>query len=227
MGELSFLHRLLVGDAPWSFLFEVGYRAVVIYLFLLVFLRLHGKLLTAQLGIAELAVLLLLGAAISAPIQVPTQGMLTAIVVMACIVALQRGLAWWAVRNQAVTHAIQGTTKVLIEDGALLLDKLDQVKISHETLLSQLRAQGIGHLGQLRRAYLEPSGQISLVRWRKARPGLPLYPGQDDPFTTYAPLDDLHACMNCGHVQAVASQARGEDPPCGRCGRQRWRQAVR
>ena len=225
MGDVSFLHRLLVGDAPWAFLLEVFYRAVVIYLFLLLFMRLLGKVLTSQLGVAELAVLLMLGAAISAPIQVPTQGMLTALVVMACIVALQRGLALWSVHSRSVEQAIQGRVDVMLEDGALLLHKLDEVKISHETLMSQLRAQGIGHLGQLRRVYLEPGGQISLLQWRHARPGLSLYPGEDDPFTTYGPVTGQQACANCGHVQPC-NPAAGPPPACQRCGRHRWRQAV-
>lgn len=66
---MPFIERLLIGDGPWAFLVEVIPRAVVMYLLLLVAMRLMGKRVAAQLSITELAVILMLGAAIGVPIR--------------------------------------------------------------------------------------------------------------------------------------------------------------
>jgi uncharacterized membrane protein YcaP (DUF421 family) len=57
---------------------------------LLVSMRLMGKRVTAQLSITELAVILMLGAAIGVPIQVSSQGVLPAVVVLITVVSFQR-----------------------------------------------------------------------------------------------------------------------------------------
>jgi uncharacterized membrane protein YcaP (DUF421 family) len=66
----EFIERILIGDGPWAFLIEVLPRAIVMYALLLISMRLMGKRVAAQLSITELAVILMLGAAIGVPIQV-------------------------------------------------------------------------------------------------------------------------------------------------------------
>src|SRR6195952_5887933 len=98
----EFVERLLIGDGPWAFLAEVVPRAIVMYLLLLVSMRLMGKRVAAQLSITELAVILMLGAAIGVPIQVSSQGVLPAVVVLLTVVFMQRASSRAAVRWRRV-----------------------------------------------------------------------------------------------------------------------------
>lgn len=65
------------------------HRAAIVYVELLVSMRAIGKRIAAQLGIGELAVILMLAAAISAPIQMPKKGLLSAVVILGTVPALQ------------------------------------------------------------------------------------------------------------------------------------------
>ncbi|MGE7136653.1 DUF421 domain-containing protein [Luteibacter sp. NPDC031894] len=211
MSPAEWFQRLLVGDSPWLFLVEVVYRALIVYLFLLVAMRAMGKRMAAKLGIAELAVILMLGAAISAPIQMPTEGILPALVVLTTVAGLQRGLSWWSYRSSKVETTVHGDAVVLVEDGRLDLERLDQTKISREMLLSELRAKGVRELGELRRVYVEPAGGLSLVFYKRPRPGLSISPEDGDPGWRVRRGGDLRVCWRCG-------APHGEDQDaCSRC----------
>src|SRR6195952_3068631 len=98
----DFIERLLIGDGHWAFLAEGVPRAIIMYALFLVSMRLMGKRVAAQLSITELAVILMLGAAIGVPIQVSSQGVLPAVVVLLTVVFMQRASSRAAVRWRRV-----------------------------------------------------------------------------------------------------------------------------
>jgi hypothetical protein len=83
--------RILMGDAPWNFLLEVIGRGAVVYLVLLLFMRLLGRRIVAQMSISELAVILMLGACIGLPLQAPLQGLVPPLAVLVAVLICQRG----------------------------------------------------------------------------------------------------------------------------------------
>jgi uncharacterized membrane protein YcaP (DUF421 family) len=220
---MQFVNRLLMGDAPWAFGLEVIWRAVAMYVLLLVFMRLMGKRVAAQLTIIETAVILMLGAAIGLPIQVLTQGILPAVVVLATTTLLHRTLLHWALRKERFETVIYGDVILLLSEGRMLLDNLSKSKISRELLSSELRAHGIQHLGELRRVYMETSGAFSIIPAQRPRPGLSLSPDHDDSFNEHLKAVDSFACWSCGHVVDAQHTSHA---PCGYCGNGRWLPAV-
>jgi uncharacterized membrane protein YcaP (DUF421 family) len=172
----DFVERLLIGDGPWAFLAEVVARAVIMYLILLVSMRLMGKRVAAQLSITELAVILMLSAAIGVPIQVSSQGVLPAVVVLLTVVCLQRASSLSALRWRRVELLTQGEVSLVARDGRILLEKLRENQMSREMLASELRAADVAHRGELRRVYLESSGALSIIRRKRAVPGLTMRP---------------------------------------------------
>ncbi|WP_175943630.1 MULTISPECIES: YetF domain-containing protein [unclassified Caballeronia] len=221
---MPFIERLLIGDGPWAFLIEVIPRAVVMYLMLLVAMRMMGKRVAAQLSITELAVILMLGAAIGVPIQVSSQGVLPAAVVLLAVVALQRLSAKAGLRWRRFEVLEQGDVTILVKDGRILLDELKASQVSREMLASELRAANVAHLGQLRRVYMEASGSISIV-WRKEPlPGLTVRPDMERSLLDAIGAKGYFSCWSCGVT--VQSDER-PDRPCEACGYERWESAVR
>jgi uncharacterized membrane protein YcaP (DUF421 family) len=220
---MDFLQRILVGDAPWAFLAEVVVRAIAVYAMLLISMRLMGKRVAAQLSITELAVILMLGAAIGVPIQVSSQGILPALVVLLVVVTLQRGVSSLSVRYRSVEVLAQGDVGILLKDGRILLDGLRGSRISREMLESELRACGVQQLGELRRVYIESSGQLSLVPLREASPGLTICPDADEELRELVRASGYFACWHCGHVEC---QELKPDRNCRHCGTNRWESAV-
>lgn len=219
--SVTLLHRLLVGEAPWLFLLEVGCRALVVYMALFIVMRLLGKRMAAQLSISEMAVMLTLGAAIGAPLQTPSQGVLPAVVLLACALVFQRGLSASSFRWRRVEVAVQGDVTLLLKDGRLLMDDLRSAGLTLDRVHSELRGQGIVQLGQLRRVYLESTGRFTLVAYRQPRPGLSLIPAT--PGTEQPQADGALSCTCCGYT--ATADAEGW-PRCPYCEHDHWQPAA-
>ena len=155
--------RLLVGKAPWSFLLEVLLRVAVVYVVLVVVMRLFGKRLSGHIGNLELAVVLVLGAILGAALQDPARGVLTGIVLLLGLLAVQRILSTIGAHHQTFEHVTQNGASLLVANGVLNLKELRAASISAGQLFAVLRSQGLRHLGQTRRVYLEAYGCFSVA----------------------------------------------------------------
>ena len=128
--------RILFGDTPGIFSWEVVVRTVVIYLLFLVVMRLLGKRMSAQLTITELAVMIMLGGIVSVPMQIPNRGLLPAIVVLLCVLFYQRALSWLSLKKRKVELVVQGDVTILVKDGVLQINNMRNDSISTRYLRS-------------------------------------------------------------------------------------------
>lgn len=221
IGDPSTLQRLLMGDAPWMFLLEIVIRTVIIYIVLFIAMRLMGKRMAAQLSISEMAVMITLGAAIGVPLQTPAQGLLPAAVLLFSALMFQRGLSYAAFRRRKVEIATQGDVTLLLEDGRLVLENLSAANLSVPRVHSALRALDIQHLGEVRRAYLESTGDFTLIKYRTPRMGLWIMPTPDENFVRRVGVDGVVACARCGYVAS-----RTEPGACPHCQGVDWSPAA-
>ncbi|MFL6334962.1 MAG: DUF421 domain-containing protein [Pyrinomonadaceae bacterium] len=221
--QLTDWHRILAGGTPWEFLLEVVLRAAFTYLLLMVAMRLLGKRVAAQLTLFELSMVVTMAAVIGIPLQVPDRGLLPPVVLLAVLILLQRALAYWSVKRRRVELLAVGDLTLLARDGRMLLEGMRETVLAREKVYAALRGQGVQHLGQVRRVYLEPSGDLSLIKYKRQRPGLLIIPELDSTHGRYEKAEDRYACSNCGHV--VASDHEPLDY-CESCGEPRWTEAV-
>src|SRR3954470_20450032 len=109
------LKRILVGDAPPMFLLEVFIRTIIIYSVLLLFVRWLGKRMAGQLTITEMSVMIMLGAIVSGPMQLPDRGLLQEAFILLMVVMLQRGTTWLGVKNKTVERIVTGKGILLVK----------------------------------------------------------------------------------------------------------------
>lgn len=218
-------HRILIGSAPTSFLLEVLIRTVIMYLVLLVILRLMGKRMGGQLTIAELAVMVTLGAIICVPMQVPDKGIVQGIFVLLCAWAFQRGFTLLGIRSSKMENIIQGKEAVLLKDGVIEVKQLEAANISRQQLYGVLRAQNIFNLGAVERVYIEASGLFSVFRYDKPKPGLSIYPARDGDILDgqAKPDSECYVCRMCGRTAEDKGERNGT---CHNCGCENWEEAI-
>jgi uncharacterized membrane protein YcaP (DUF421 family) len=197
---------------------------VVTYVILLVAARLMGKRVTGQMSVLELTVIVTLGAAIGVPLEAPERGLLPAIIVLGIAVGYQRLVGFLTFRNKQAVAVLEGTPALPVRDGAMQLTTLQRAAISRERIFALLRAQQVLHLGQVKRAYLEAGGQLSVYRDEQPRPGLCLLPGDDhEDYIEQHAEPGRFACRSCGHMVDADHQP---EEPCERCHELRWEAAV-
>lgn len=221
---LSNAHRILLGENPWSFLLEVLLRSAIIYVLLFVTMRLMGKRMAAQLSVSELAVMITLGAAVGVPLQTAGQGLLPAAVLLVCALIFQRGLSTLSVRKRSIEVRVQGDVTLLLMDGRLLMGNLNASRLTPARVFSELRAQGVQQLGELKRVYLESTGDFSIVRYRRPRYGLRLMPPARFALDLPRHYSGRLACCCCGHVREIRPGEQMQR--CAHCHNVQWTVAV-
>ncbi|MXP48665.1 DUF421 domain-containing protein [Pantoea sp. Eser] len=119
----------------------------------------------------------------------------------------------------------QGDATLLVMDGRLALEHLHHAEFSRDRAFSELRSMGVQHLGEVRRAWLEPSGRVSLLLYQKPRSGLWLLPEQNETFNQHIAVDGCFACGHCGYV--VNSEQQPDPHAVLLLGQRAWRPAVK
>lgn len=204
-----------LGDTPPIFLLEIAFRTAVMYVWLLLLLRVVGRRGLAQLSVVEFAIVIALGSAVGDPMFYPEVPLVHGMVVVLIVVALHYGVALLINKSEHVETFMEGRPVCLVENGRVDLRGLRHVSLSTEELFERLRLAGVEQLGEVRFAFMEQGGNMSLFRFKQPRPGLPIVPpfdlkNLDKPVTGGVP-----ACVNCGEVREDA------DAPCPRCGERR------
>jgi uncharacterized membrane protein YcaP (DUF421 family) len=143
-------------------------RAVLIFFYGLVMLRLSGRRTFAQMSAIDLVISIIVGSNLSRAMTggVPFWGTLASVAVL---VALHLLLAHGVARSSVLARWVEGKPAILARDGKIMEPERLRCKISMADLEESLREQGLDGLadiGQTRKLVLEPSGKISVIRKR-------------------------------------------------------------
>jgi uncharacterized membrane protein YcaP (DUF421 family) len=214
--------RILFGEAPAEFMLEVFVRSLVMYLIAIVIVRAMGKRMNGQHSIIELAVMVMMGAIISLPMQAPDRGILQGVLILLVTLFLLRRTNLLGFKNAKFEKVVHGDIFALVKDGVLQKDIQKNTRITNQQVFEILRSKGIYNLAQVKRMYIEAYGMFSIYQEEKEKPGLPIYPQIDE--TIYESYESVSAhekaCANCGTVQQTASSA------CTTCGNNDWVKAI-
>lgn len=225
------LQRILFGNFPLLYILEIALRTAIMFLYLLLALRLIGPRSLAQLSLFEFALIIALGSAVGDPMFYPEIPILHGLVVITVVVILQRLLMWVTEHNHTFENLLEGSPTNLVIDGRFDLKGLKDSSLSYNEILMQLRLKEVEHLGQVKRAFLELNGSVSVFKFEddQVRSGLPLFPALEiDEMdscaaNTPAPITGPFACVYCGEV--VQMEKGSALPICPRCKHSTWVEA--
>ena len=79
-------------------------------------------------------------------------------------------------RSKSVERVVESTPVLLVRDGVVLTEALDREDLSQDELYMRLRERGVESLGEVKRAYLEPSGNFSVLTESSPSPGESILP---------------------------------------------------
>lgn len=191
------LPRLFFGEAPGLFYGESVLRSLVIYLWTLLLVRWIGGRSVSQLSLVDFVLVIALGSAVGDATLYAEVPLWQAMLVVAVIVIASKGLEALTLR-WAVFNRLLGDRPVEVcRDGKLLGAGMAACNLSPEALKELLRLRDVTNLGEVRRAWIEGNGAISLLRYDAPVAGLPIMP----PAEIEPP-----------------PKARGETPICAGCG---------
>jgi uncharacterized membrane protein YcaP (DUF421 family) len=119
---------------------------------------------------------------------------------------------------------VEGMPQYLIEDGECAIDKFKKESLSQDEFFSELRENHVEHLGQVKVALLETSGEMSVFFYpdNQVKPGLPILPHLFNQKLKALPEPGIYACAFCANVEKLPAGKM----VCDRCQRDVWVKAI-
>jgi uncharacterized membrane protein YcaP (DUF421 family) len=139
-------------------------RAVVVYAFLLIALRVAGRRELAQMTSFDLVLLLVISNAVQNSINAGDNSLGGGLVSAATLLLLNWGVGYATWRWRRVERLVQGKPLRIVTDGRVHLGALRRELLTPEELRSALRKQGIMRISDCKQVVLEPDGTLSAVR---------------------------------------------------------------
>ena len=160
--------QMFFGDTNPVFVLEIVIRTSFMYLYTLTLVRFLGKRGMGQLSPFEMVIIVALGSAVGDPMFTEELPLIDGVVVITVVVVLERLLVKLTEHNRRLERLIESTPVLLVRDGEIDSQSMDEEEISEAELFMALREAGIEHLGEIRFAFMEPNGRVSVFRTDRA-----------------------------------------------------------
>ncbi|MES2708958.1 MAG: YetF domain-containing protein [Verrucomicrobiota bacterium] len=145
---------------PW---WEFVVRGAVVYIFVIVLLRLTGKRQTGQMEPFDLVLLLVLSNAVQNSMNGGDNSLSGGLILAATLVGLNWFTGWITFKSRKAEILIEGRPELLIHNGNLFPEALAKEKLTHAELMIALRREGCLSISEVRAAFMESNGTISVV----------------------------------------------------------------
>lgn len=149
---------------------EIIVRASAVYWFLFLVFRFVIRRDIGALGIADVLLLVILADAAQNAMAGGYKSVSEGFILLGTIVGWNMLLDWLAYRFRAVARFTTPRALLLVRHGRFMPANLRRERLTRDEVMTKLREQGVAHLRQVRHAYLESDGQISVIRYDDERP---------------------------------------------------------
>ena len=144
----------------WTFIV----RAVIVYTFILIFLRVTGKRQMGQLAPFDLVLLLLISNTVQNSMNAGDNSLIGGLISAASLLILNFIVGKLTYNNKKLADIVEGRPEVLIHNGHLYEAVLKKEEISHDDLESALRRAGCNSISEVQFAVLENNGAITIKK---------------------------------------------------------------
>jgi len=141
-------------------------RSVVVYTFLLVAFRLCGKRQLGQLSAFDLVVLLIISNVVQNAVIGNDNSLGGGLIGATTILLLNLLVAYVTFRFRRADRVIEHSPTVLVRHGRILRDNLRRERLGPRDLRAALRHHGVVSIRDIRYAFLEEDGHVSVITGR-------------------------------------------------------------
>jgi uncharacterized membrane protein YcaP (DUF421 family) len=143
---------------------DAVFRAVAIYLFLLVLMRLSGRRTLAELTTFDFVLLLIIGEATQQALLGDDFSIINAFIVIVTLIAMDIVFGLLKSRFSGFAKLADGVPMIIVENGHPLRERMAKARVDIDDVLRAAReTQGLERLDQVKYAVLEVSGGISII----------------------------------------------------------------
>ena len=148
---------------PTTNVLEIVFRGSVIYLVIFAALRFFRRE-AGSLGTADLLVLVLVADAAQNAMAAHYTSITEGAVLIGTIFFWNYLLDWVSFRFPWAHRLLQGQPMLLVREGRIVWKNLRRQLLTRADLMEQLREQGVENVAEVKRAFLEGDGRLSVIR---------------------------------------------------------------
>ena len=149
---------------PW---WELVARGLVVYVFLIVLLRVTGKRQIGQLSPFDLVLLLILSNAVQNSMNAGDNSLVGGLISAVTLVAVNYLVGLITFKSKKLEEIIEGRPQLIIHEGKLFEDVMNDAKLTRHELDSTLRQSGYFEIKDVKLAILETNGTVSVQGYEK------------------------------------------------------------
>jgi len=218
-------NEIFVGELNISYITEIFIRTIIMFILVLVILRLSGKKGVRQLSLFEVAIIIALGSAAGDPMFNQENPILPSVIVFAIIIIIYRIITYFASKSEKFEDLVEGEPLYVIEEGQFVLGIKNDHTFAKDEFFAEMRQESIEHVGQVKTAILETTGNISFYYFSDEEVvyGLPVLPKAYNKKLTTIVYEDMYSCTYCGYSTLLQ---KGPND-CKRCNHNEWVKAIK
>ncbi len=142
---------------------EMVLRGTFVYLLLFLFMRFLLKREAGVIGIADLLVVVLIADASQNAMTSDYKSITDGMILVATIIFWNYIFDWLAHRFPRFERIMRPAPLVLVDGGRMIRRNMRREMITEAELMSQIREQGVEDLSQVKKAFMEGDGRISVI----------------------------------------------------------------
>jgi uncharacterized membrane protein YcaP (DUF421 family) len=150
---------LHLGTPIW----QIVLRTVAVYFVVLVGLRLFGKRQLGQMSVGDLVMILLIANAVQNAMVGPDTSLEGGLVAAVTLLVLNLVVVRSLTRSALWARVFEGEPTLLVKDGTYLDRSIRREGLAREEVDMAVREHGFASVSDVRIAYLEPDGTISVI----------------------------------------------------------------
>ena len=143
---------------------ELFLRTTIIYLGLLVAMRVFGRRETGSLELPELLMIVLIADGVQNGLAGEYHSVTGGVIVAGTLIGWNYALDWLSYQSPLARGLLRPKPLLLVRDGAYQRKSMRREMVTRDELDSLLREQGIENASEVRAAYLEPDGGLSVLK---------------------------------------------------------------
>ncbi|MCM3743453.1 DUF421 domain-containing protein [Sporosarcina luteola] len=155
-------------------LIVIGFRTILLYVFVLIVLRIMGKREVGELSVIDVVVFVIMAEVVALAIESPDNKLIHSILPVLLLLCIQLLTSYLSLKSKKFRDIVDGDPTLIIEDGVIQEEEMRKQRYNLDDLFQQLREQQIGSIKDVSYAYLEPSGNLSVFTHENTQPVLAL-----------------------------------------------------
>lgn len=143
-------------------LLNLAFRAIVVYLCILILLRISGKRQMGQMNATEFVAILLISNAVQNSMNGGDNSLVGGLVLAVVLIATSTLISYLTYKSKFASSIFEGSPTLLIHKGKIVKENMKKELLSEAELKTLLRKQGFHLMSDIDVAILEADGTLSI-----------------------------------------------------------------